>query len=92
MTDHGSREGSHVPLEKAVERLTGAPPLAIDARHFMTGGSGRVGTGRTGFQLEVRGADRLRDPSGRPPEVGGLPAPTVTPGTIVLQRGPRCLA
>jgi hypothetical protein len=53
MTDHGSREGSRVPLEKAVERLTGAPPLAIDARHFMTGGSGRVGTGRTGFQLEV---------------------------------------
>lgn len=53
MTDHGSREGSRVPLEKAVERLTGAPPLSVDARHFMTGSSGRVGTGRTGFRLEV---------------------------------------
>jgi glutathione synthase/RimK-type ligase-like ATP-grasp enzyme len=53
MTDHGSGEGSRVPLEKAVEVLTGAPPLSIDARHFMTGGSGRVSFGRSGFWMEV---------------------------------------
>jgi glutathione synthase/RimK-type ligase-like ATP-grasp enzyme len=53
MTDHGSTEGSRVPIEKAVELLTGAPPLAIDARHFMTGGSGRVSCGRSGFRMEV---------------------------------------
>jgi glutathione synthase/RimK-type ligase-like ATP-grasp enzyme len=53
MTDHGSGEGSRVPLEKAVELLTGAPALSIDARHFMRGGSGRAGFGRTGFWMEV---------------------------------------
>lgn len=53
MTDHGSGEGSRVPLEKAVELLTGAPPLSIDARHFMTAGSGRVGIGRSGFWMEM---------------------------------------
>ncbi|MGH3619254.1 MAG: ATP-grasp domain-containing protein [Pseudonocardiaceae bacterium] len=53
MTDHNSGEGSRVPLEKAVEVLTGAPPLSIDARHFMRGGSGRVGFGGSGFWMEV---------------------------------------
>lgn len=53
MTDHGSGEGSRVPLEKAVELLTGVPPLSIDARHFMRGGSGRASLGRTGFWMEV---------------------------------------
>ena len=53
MTDHRSGEGSRVPLEKAVELVTGVPPLSIDARHFMAGGRGRVGSGRTGFWMEV---------------------------------------
>lgn len=53
MTDHGSGEGSRVPLEKAVELVTGVPPLSIDARHFMAGGRGRVGSGRTGLWMEV---------------------------------------
>ncbi|MEO7195290.1 MAG: hypothetical protein ABIZ05_10765 [Pseudonocardiaceae bacterium] len=53
MTDHGSGEGSRVPLEKVVELLTGAPPLSIDARHFMTGGSGRVHSGKNGLRMEV---------------------------------------
>jgi hypothetical protein len=53
MTDHGSGEGSRIPLEKAVELLTGAPPLSVDARHFMTDGGGRVGLDRNGFKMEV---------------------------------------
>lgn len=53
MTDHGSREGSRGPLEKAVELLTGIPPLSIDARHFLAGGGGRVRSGRGGFRMEV---------------------------------------
>jgi glutathione synthase/RimK-type ligase-like ATP-grasp enzyme len=53
MTDHSSGEGSRVPLEKAVELLTGAPPLSIDARHFMRGGSGQVSIDRTGFWMKV---------------------------------------
>src|SRR5581483_1120015 len=52
MTDHSSTEGSHGPLEKAVELLTGAPPLSIDARHFMSGGRGQVSFGKTGFWME----------------------------------------
>ncbi len=31
MTDHGSEQRSRVPMENAVELLTGAPPLSIDA-------------------------------------------------------------
>jgi hypothetical protein len=53
MTNHGSGEGSRVPLEKAVELLTGAPPLSVDARHFMADGGGRVGLDRNGFEMEV---------------------------------------
>jgi glutathione synthase/RimK-type ligase-like ATP-grasp enzyme len=53
MTDHGSAEGSRIPLEKAVELLTGAPPLSVDARHFMADGGGRVGLDRNGFEMEV---------------------------------------
>jgi hypothetical protein len=53
LTDHGSGEGSRVPLEKAVELRTGTPPLSIDARHFMAGGRGRVGSRRTGLWMEV---------------------------------------
>ncbi|MGH3939716.1 MAG: ATP-grasp domain-containing protein [Pseudonocardiaceae bacterium] len=53
MTDHGSQEGSRGPLEKAVELLTGIPPLSIDARHFLTGGEGRVYSGGGEFWMEV---------------------------------------
>lgn len=42
MTDHGSGEGSRPLLEAAVEILAGRRPVSIDARHFMTGGNGRV--------------------------------------------------
>jgi glutathione synthase/RimK-type ligase-like ATP-grasp enzyme len=53
MTDHGSQEGSRGPLEQAIQLLTGVSPLSVDARHFLTGGSGRVRSGRTGFCMEV---------------------------------------
>jgi glutathione synthase/RimK-type ligase-like ATP-grasp enzyme len=53
MTDYGSQEGSRGPLEKAVELFTGVPPLSIDARHFLTGGGGRVRSDRRGFWMEV---------------------------------------
>ena len=53
MTDHGSQEGSRGPLAKAVELLTGVPPWFIDARHFLSGNSGRVRSGRNGFRMEV---------------------------------------
>lgn len=52
MTDHSSDEGSAVQLQKAVEIITGAPPVLVDARHFMPGGHGRVG-GSGGWQLRV---------------------------------------
>lgn len=42
MTDHGSTEGSTAILATAVGMITGRPPVLIDARHFMTGGTGRV--------------------------------------------------
>ncbi len=44
VTDHGSEEDSRSCLAVAVERLTGRPPVMIDARHFMTGADGRVMT------------------------------------------------
>ena len=53
MTDHGSQEGSRGPLVRAVELLTGAPPLSIDARYFLSGGSGRVRSGPCRLQMEV---------------------------------------
>jgi glutathione synthase/RimK-type ligase-like ATP-grasp enzyme len=53
MTDHGSQEGSRVPLEKAVERITGVPPVSIDARYFLAGGPGRVRVGPHGVRMEV---------------------------------------
>jgi len=45
MTDHGSGQRSRVPMENAVELLTWASPLSIDARHFMFGCGGRVPAG-----------------------------------------------
>lgn len=62
MTDHGSQEGSRGPLEQAVELLTGALPLSIDARYFLTGGSGRVRSGPSGLQIEVASADLVATP------------------------------
>jgi glutathione synthase/RimK-type ligase-like ATP-grasp enzyme len=51
MTDHGSREGSRGPLEKAIEMLTGRPPAVVDARHFLPGRGGRVRAGE--LRIEV---------------------------------------
>jgi glutathione synthase/RimK-type ligase-like ATP-grasp enzyme len=53
MTDHGSQEGSRLSLEKAVELLTGVPPVSIDARYFLPGGPGRVRVGVHGVRMEV---------------------------------------
>lgn len=52
MTDHSSTEGSRAVLATAVERLTGTPPMEVDARHFMTGGAGRARV--EGGQLHLR--------------------------------------
>lgn len=41
MTDHGSAEGSGEVIEAAAGELVGKPPVALDARSFMTGGTGR---------------------------------------------------
>lgn len=40
MTDHSSTEGSSDQLARAVELVTGTPPLIVDARHFYDGGDG----------------------------------------------------
>jgi len=53
MTDHGSGEGSRKPLEQAVALLTGAAPVAVDARHFLAGGTGQVRAGPDGWQILV---------------------------------------
>jgi hypothetical protein len=101
MTDHGSGEGSRIPLEKAVELLTGAPPLSVDARHFMADGGGRVGLDRNGFEMEVASEGFAVSPEvlivyeippAEPWAVDGLPAATVTRRTVVFRRGPGCLA
>ncbi|GAA2796304.1 RimK family alpha-L-glutamate ligase [Kitasatospora aburaviensis] len=49
MTDHSSTEGSREVLATAVRALTGRSPVLVDARHYMTGGTGRItGTGTPG--------------------------------------------
>lgn len=53
MTDHSSREGSRKVLSQAAERLTGNPPVSLDARHFLPGGSGKVTAVDGRLQLEV---------------------------------------
>ena len=63
MTDHSSTEGSRAILVTAVERLTGQPPVLVDARHFMTGGSGRVHTVDGVLRIEVPTADLVVEPS-----------------------------
>ncbi|MFH8801968.1 RimK family alpha-L-glutamate ligase [Streptomyces sp. NPDC017936] len=50
IADPTSSEGCREYLARAVELLTGAPPVRIDSRHFATGGTGRA----------VRDGDRLR--------------------------------
>lgn len=45
MTDHSSTEGSSGQLARAVELVTGAAPLILDARHFYDGGEGAVRPG-----------------------------------------------
>jgi glutathione synthase/RimK-type ligase-like ATP-grasp enzyme len=62
MTDHGSREGSRGSLEKAVRLLMRVAPVSVDARHFLTGGPGRVRLGPGGVQLEVSGEGFVANP------------------------------
>ncbi|WP_371481922.1 RimK family alpha-L-glutamate ligase [Kitasatospora sp. NBC_00315] len=52
MTDHSSTEGSRATLATAVELLTGEAPLLVDARYFMTGGTGLADT--TDGRLRLR--------------------------------------
>ena len=53
LTDLSSDEGSRAMLATAVEDLTGVAPISIDARHFMTGGSGQATLDRRGVALRV---------------------------------------
>jgi glutathione synthase/RimK-type ligase-like ATP-grasp enzyme len=53
MTDHRSQEGSRELLVTAVRRLTGRPPVLLDAADFMAGGRGRIDTDGTGLRLAV---------------------------------------
>ncbi|WP_405363089.1 alpha-L-glutamate ligase [Kitasatospora sp. NBC_00085] len=60
MTDHSSTEGSRETLSAAVRLLTGRAPVELDARHFMTGGTGRItraGRGGAGADGTDGGAD-----------------------------------
>ncbi|MFG3056392.1 RimK family alpha-L-glutamate ligase [Kitasatospora sp. NPDC048239] len=58
MTDHSSTEGSRETLATAVQMLTGRTPVLFDARHFMTGGSGRIGGADGLLHIEVPSAGR----------------------------------
>ncbi|WP_051830292.1 ATP-grasp domain-containing protein [Streptomyces novaecaesareae] len=42
LTDHSSTEGSREVLATAARTLTGRESVHLDARHFMTGGGGRI--------------------------------------------------
>ena len=63
LTDHGSLEGSRDILVAAVELLTGSPQLSIDARHFMSGGTGRATLVDGRARLEVASEDLDATPS-----------------------------
>ncbi|HEY3749230.1 MAG TPA: hypothetical protein VGL80_08530 [Pseudonocardiaceae bacterium] len=63
ITDHASDEGSRAVLVTAVRQLTGAAPTLIDARHFMTGGDGRVDVVDGVLRLAVPTEDLLVTPS-----------------------------
>lgn len=54
MTDHSSAEGSSAQLARAVELVTGATPLILDARHFYDGGDGCA---RPGGRLVIPSAE-----------------------------------
>ncbi|MFF1906963.1 RimK family alpha-L-glutamate ligase [Kitasatospora sp. NPDC058218] len=62
MTDHSSTEGSREILSTAVRALTGRAPVLFDARHFMTGGTGRISGGGTGDPGGAGGGLRLEVP------------------------------
>jgi glutathione synthase/RimK-type ligase-like ATP-grasp enzyme len=62
MTDHDSGEGSQPLLEAAVESLTGRRPVSIDARHFLTGGNGRVSARGGTLRLAVPSEDLVTTP------------------------------
>ena len=57
ITDFSSQEESRPKLALAVELLTGIAPVIIDARHFMTGGSGRANVVEGHLRLEVPSED-----------------------------------
>jgi glutathione synthase/RimK-type ligase-like ATP-grasp enzyme len=63
LTDHSSDEGSAAMLAEAVQLLTGRPPIAIDARHFMTGGSGVAWLEGGRLTLGVRSEDLIVQPA-----------------------------
>ncbi|MFI9363410.1 RimK family alpha-L-glutamate ligase [Kitasatospora sp. NPDC053057] len=57
LTDHSSTEGTRAAMATAARRLTGREPVLMDARHFMTDGTGGVnGTGR----IEAEGGGTVR--------------------------------
>ncbi|MFE7638410.1 RimK family alpha-L-glutamate ligase [Kitasatospora sp. NPDC057518] len=56
LTDHSSTEGSRQVLAAAARTLTGREPVQLDARHFLTGGSGLIEADDAGgFRLEAGG-------------------------------------
>ncbi|MER5785795.1 alpha-L-glutamate ligase [Streptomyces mobaraensis] len=55
MTDHSSTEGSREMLVAAARTLTGREPVQLDARHFMSGGSGRIEADGDRLRLEGGG-------------------------------------
>jgi glutathione synthase/RimK-type ligase-like ATP-grasp enzyme len=63
VTDHSSGEGSRDILVTAIELLTGSPPVSIDARHFMSGGTGRASLVNGRLRLEVPSEDLVATPS-----------------------------
>ncbi|MGH3912196.1 MAG: hypothetical protein ACRDTC_02100, partial [Pseudonocardiaceae bacterium] len=63
ITDHSSAEGSRRILSTAVKRLVGAPPVCVDARHFMSGGTGRVALVREVLTMEVPADDLTLTPT-----------------------------
>lgn len=57
MTDHSSTDGSTQHLAIAVERVTGLRPALVDARYFMTGGTGQatISDGRLELRVPAEG-------------------------------------
>ncbi|WP_340384387.1 alpha-L-glutamate ligase [Streptomyces sp. SS7] len=63
IADPTSSEGCREYLADAVDLLTGAPPVRVDARHFATGGRGRGvrDGGRLRLQVPEEGLDFVPD-------------------------------